>query len=128
MGRYHRRARRDANHAAIEAVFLQLGCSFIDVSQTPCGFDGLVGYGGLTMPIEIKNPEAENWKKRSKKNRTVEQLLTKNEKDIHARWTGGKRLVMSIDDVVETVKTLRKWHAAICRDTSKSTASKQLEA
>lgn len=109
MARFYGK-RRDANHFAIGKAFVALGCSVIDVSQTPCGFDWLIGYGGLTMPVEVKNPEADNWTKRSKKRRTAEVLLTKGEKKVHATWTGGKRLVMDNADVAETVNTLRRWH------------------
>ncbi len=108
-----RAARRDANHGAVVKAFERLGCSVIDVAATPCGFDIIVGYGGLCMPVEIKNPEADAWTKRSKKTRTAEKLLTPNEKAVHERWTGGKRLVMTMEDVARTVNTLRLWHRAL---------------
>lgn len=108
MSRYHRRARRDANHGEVTAAFERMGCSVIDVSQTPCGFDVLVGYGGLCMPVEIKNPNAIG------KAKSAAGKLTDNEKRIHDRWTGGKRLVQSMDDVAETVNTIRRWHVAVC--------------
>lgn len=112
MPRFYGR-RRDDNHWTIIKAFEQLGCSVIDVSQTPCGFDILVGFGGLCCPVEIKNPEADNFTKRAKKTRKAADLLTKGEKKIHDRWTGGARLVMSMTDVAETVNTLRRWHQAI---------------
>lgn len=112
MSRFYGR-RRDDNHWTIIKQFEQLGCSVIDVSQTPCGFDILVGYGGLTMPVEIKNPSAENWKKRNRKTRTADKLLSENEKKVIDRWTGGARLVMDGNDVAETVNTLRRWHVAL---------------
>ncbi len=93
--------RRDANHFDIIEAFRTLGCTVIDVSQTPCGFDILVGYGGLTMPVEIKTgPKSE---------------LTQFEKDIHASWTGGKRIVWDFDGVAETVNTLRRWHKTLAQ-------------
>jgi hypothetical protein len=86
-------------------AFERLGCSVIDVAATPCGFDLLIGYGGLTMPVEVKDgakpPSA--------------RKLTENEQRIHDRWTGGKRLVMDMDGVAETVATLRRWHASISK-------------
>jgi hypothetical protein len=112
MARFYGR-RRDGNHWTIIKAFEKLNASVIDVSQTPCGFDILVGYGGLCMPVEIKNPDADNWKKRAKGKRTAEKLLTPAEKKVHSTWTGGKRLVMDLNDVAETVNTLRRWHAAI---------------
>ena len=98
-----RAAKKDANHAEIVKAFEKMGCSVIDVSATPCGLDILVGYGGLCMPVEIKDgskpPSA--------------RKLTPNEAKIHARWTGGARLVKDFDDVVATVNTLRRWHQQI---------------
>ena len=102
-----RAAKKDANHAEIVKAFEKMGCSVIDVSMAPVGFDILVGYGGLTfgvtMPVEIKDgtkpPSA--------------RKLTANEAKIHARWTGGARLVKDFDDVVATVNTLRRWHQQI---------------
>ncbi len=98
-----RAARRDANHGAVVKAFERLGCSVIDVASTPCGFDLLVGYGGLTMPVEVKDgtkpPSARN--------------LTENEQKIHDRWTGGKRLVINMEDVALTAKVLRAWHVAV---------------
>lgn len=105
--------RRDGNHFEIVKIFEGLGCTVIDVSQIPCGFDILVGYGGITMPVEIKDPEAENWTKRTKKTRSASNLLTENEKKVHDRWTGGARLVMNADDVAETVNTMRRWHRVL---------------
>lgn len=103
-----RAARKDANHGAIVQAFERLGCSVIDVSATPCGFDIIVGYGGLTMPVEIKDgtkpPSA--------------RKLTKNEKKVHDYWTGGARVVKDIDGVAETVNTLRRWRELICAHSS----------
>ena len=98
-----RAAKKDANHAEIVKAFEKMGCSVIDVSATPCGFDILVGRGGVCIPVEIKDgskpPSA--------------RKLTANEAKIHARWTGGARLVKDFDDVVATVNTLRRWHQQI---------------
>lgn len=117
MARFYGR-RRDANHFEVIRMFERLGCTVIDVSQTPCGFDILVGYGGLTMPVEIKNPNAARGKKQAKK-------LTDNEKRIHDRWTGGIRLVMTADDVAETANTLRKWHKTLLQHLVNSCAASQ---
>lgn len=96
MARFFGR-RRDENHFPLIEAFRQLGCSVIDVSQTPCGFDILVGYGGLTMPVELK--------------RDAKAKLTEFEQKIHDSWTGGKRVVWDMDGVAETVNVLRRWHA-----------------
>lgn len=102
MSRFFGR-RRDANHFEIIKQFQQLGCTVIDVSQTPCGFDILVGYGGLTMPVEIKTG----------KQKDAAKKLTDNEKRVHERWTGGARLVTGPEAVAETVNTLRLWHRTL---------------
>lgn len=95
MSRFYGK-RRDANHFDIIEGFRRLGATVIDVSQTPCGFDILVGYGGLTMPVEIKTGPREK--------------LTDFEQRVHDSWTGGKRIVWDYDGVAETVNTLRRWH------------------
>ncbi len=98
-----RAARRDANHQEVIAAFEKMGCTVIDVAGIPCGFDILVGYGGLCLPVEIKDgtkpPSA--------------RKLTDNEAKVHAAWTGGARLVKDLDGVQETVRTLRRWHATL---------------
>lgn len=98
-----RASRKDANHGAVIAAFERMGCSVIDVSGTPCGFDILVGYGGLCIPVEIKDgtkpPSA--------------RKLTENEAKVHARWTGGKRIVLDMDGVAATANMLRRWHKAL---------------
>jgi hypothetical protein len=99
-----RAARRDRNHGEIVEAFGRLGCSVIDVASIPCGFDLLIGYGGLTIPVEVKD----GLKPPSKRK------LTKNEKKIHDRWTGGKRIVENVEQAAETANLLRRWHLAIC--------------
>lgn len=98
-----RYGRKDANHNAIAEAFERLGCSFVDLSGTPCGFDGAVGYGGMTILVEIKDGDKP----------PSARKLTTNEKKVHDRWTGGKRLVTNMDDVAATVNTLRRWHQAV---------------
>lgn len=100
-----RASRKDSNHNEISDAFKALGCTFIDLSDTPCGFDGAVGYGGLSILVEIKDPKKPPSKRR----------LTPNEEKKHAYWTGGKRLIMTLEDVAETANTLRRWRDAIYR-------------
>lgn len=100
MSRFYGK-RRDGNHFEIIQAFQQVGCTTIDVSQTPCGFDILVGYGGLTMPVEIKTGPKEK--------------LSDYEQKVHDGWTGGKRIVWDMDGVIETVNTLRRWHKTLAQ-------------
>ena len=103
MTRYARRL--DANHAEIKAAFDKLGCSVVDLSRMGEGCPDLaVGYGGLSMFVEIKDgtkpPSA--------------RKLTKPQEKLFARWTGGIRLVTCLDDVAVAVRWLRANHVAIC--------------
>ena len=99
-----RATRKDANHAEVIRAFERLGCSVIDVSGTPCGFDIVVGYAGQSRLVEIKDgtkpPSA--------------RKLTTNEAKIHGRWTGGMSIVTDLEDVMRVANTLRKWHATLC--------------
>jgi hypothetical protein len=95
--------RRDNNHKAICDFALKVGLTVIDLSQTPCGFDAAFGYGGLTMLVEIKNPKVDK----------THQQLTENEKKVHDAWTGGAKIVMTDDDVLECRRILMRWLSAI---------------
>lgn len=92
--------RQDGNHAAIRAEFKRLGCSWMDSYELGSGRpDGFVGYGGLCMPIEIKDPS------QSVKTRQ----LTPAQIEFHAYWTGGMRIVETMEQVAETVAVLAGW-------------------
>ena len=96
--------RVDANHAEIADAFRECGCSFLSMSALGDGApDGLVGWGGLCIPVEIKDgrkpPSA--------------RKLTPAQEEFRDSWTGGLRLVDSIDSVLETVALLKKWHAKL---------------
>lgn len=105
------RARRvDANHAEIKRAFEALGCSFLDVSQTPCGFDGVAGLGGLCICVEIKDGNKP----------PSDRKLTDNEAKVHAAWKGGMRIVENLDHVVETVNTLRRWARVLATELVKT--------
>lgn len=61
--------------------------------------DGVVGYGGLSMCIEIKDPS----KPRSKRK------LTPDEEVWHRHWTGGMRIIETPEQCAEVVKVLEGW-------------------
>lgn len=96
-----RAARVDANLSSIVADFRHLGCSVNVRNDDMADLD--VGYGGLSMIVEVKDgrkpPSA--------------RKLTENQVKRRKTWTGGIYLVQCPDDVLVAVKTLRRWHAAI---------------
>jgi len=101
--------RRDGNHASTIAAFKALGCSVIDLGSVGRGVgDLLVGYGGLTIMVEIKNPLQPPSKRK----------LTKAQEELRRDWTGGCRLVVTSDDIVDTVAVLRRWKLAISKEAS----------
>ena len=101
MRRY---GKTDANHSVIVAAFRKLGCSVLSLAPLGNGAPDLaVGYGGLTCLVEVKDgakpPSA--------------QALTPDQKQFMDTWTGGVRLVNSLEAVVETVELLRRWREKI---------------
>lgn len=100
------RARRvDANHAEVKLAFERLGCSVLDVSGTPCGFDLIVGFGGLSICVEVKDGAKPPSRRK----------LTRREREVHDTWKGGTRLVIDPESVVETVRLLQHWRTVISR-------------
>lgn len=100
-----RARRKDANQASIERAFRKMGCSVFDTSALGRGFpDLVVGHGGICIGVEIKDgskpPSA--------------RKLTPAQQEFRDNWTGGMRIVESVDDAIATVYLLRKWHSAIC--------------
>lgn len=95
MRRYQQRV--DANQADVVEAFRKAGCTVAIVNDL---FDLAVGYGGISMLVEVKDGN-----KPLKKGR---------QKEFHDAWTGGIRLVRGLEDVPPAVETLRRWHSAIC--------------
>ena len=95
-----RAARTDANLTEIVKALRQAGCS---VHITNGMWDITIGYGGLCMLGEVKDPR----KPPSKRRRTAaqEQWLQ--------TWTGGCRLILSVQDALEAANTLRAWSARL---------------
>jgi len=88
------RARRtDANHTAVAEAFEKAGFS---VDKTNGLWDLTVGYGGITILVEVKDGS----KPPSK------QKLTDREKKFHGSWTGGIRLITKVEDVQEVRRTV----------------------
>ena len=98
-----RRARRtDGNHSEIAEAFEKAGCS---VHRTNGDWDLTVGYGGLTLLIEVKDG----------KKPPSARKLTPNEKKFHNTWTGGIYLITCTADVLSAIKTMKADLAAINR-------------
>ena len=98
MRRY---GKTDRNHAEIVKAFRSLGCSVLSLAPLGSGAPDLaVGYGGLTLLVEIKDgtvvPSA--------------RKLTPDQETFWDTWRGGVRLVTDLQAVVETVDLLNAWH------------------
>jgi hypothetical protein len=94
LRRYQQRV--DGNTTEIVEAFRALGVSCEVVNDL---FDLVVGYGGISMIVEVKMPKA--------------KIKAGRQQKFHDRWTGGIRLVRSVEDVAATVATLRRWHSLL---------------
>jgi hypothetical protein len=65
--------------------------------------DLLVGYGGLCLPVEVKDgskpPSA--------------RKLTPDEERFRMNWRGGYKIVEDLAGVQETVDLLQRWHRVL---------------
>lgn len=99
-----RARRQDANHAEIRELFRKHGGSWFDTHALGRGFpDGVVGYGGLVLAVEVKNP----------KKPPSQRKLTPKEQKFHAQWTGCIRVVENEEDVKLVMQTLKNWQRYI---------------
>jgi hypothetical protein len=97
------RARRvDANLKVIAAAYRILGCT---VDVTNAKWDLTVGYGGIAELVEVKDGA----KSASRRKLTPAQV------EFRKWWTGGIRLIQSLEDVTAHVSAIRKRHIAITR-------------
>lgn len=89
-------ARRvDGNHGDIRDAFRKLGCKVFDACRVGQGFpDLVVQYGGLTVLCEVKTEKGK-------------KTATQEGSEMMAR------IVRNLEDVAETVATLRKWHQVL---------------
>lgn len=96
-----RRGKKDANHNELKALFLQLGCSVLDLYDTgiPGCPDVVVGVMGRNELVEIKNPGTSYGK----------AGLNANQSAFEREWRGGgMHIVKTPDDVVSLVQKLRR--------------------
>lgn len=87
-----------------------MGCSVCDLSPLGNGHpDLLIGYGGISLPVEVKDGSKPPSKRR----------LTKDEERFRMTWTGGYKIVEDLAGVAETVALLQRWRDAICANASR---------
>lgn len=101
------RARKvDANHGEIIKALRKVGCTVLDMSRLGDGApDIAIGYGGLTCLAEIKDGSKPPSKRR----------LSSDEQEWHDAWTGGCRLILSLEDALAAANTLRRWSDVLRR-------------
>lgn len=104
MRRYAQRV--DANLAEVVAAIRATGCSVWLINDA---VDIGIGYGGICLLAEVKDGR----KKPSARKLTPAQVKFRQ------TWTGGIRLITSVDDAMAAVRTLRAWHGAIVREAVK---------
>lgn len=99
LHRKRRRAKRDANHAAIVKALELAGCSVLDLSAVGGGApDVLVGYRCSNVLLEIKNPAT----KRGQKGTGA--ITVARQTEFRASWRG---------DPVTVVHTAEEARAAL---------------
>lgn len=92
------RKRTDANHAEIMRAYKQLGATVCDLSQQPGTLDLLVGIGGITDWIEVKDGSKP----------PSQRKLTEAEQQLFDIWKGRKPvLIESLEQVADHVAWLR---------------------
>lgn len=94
-----RRHRSDKNSSRIVDILSQCGFFYIDTSQVGRGFtDGVVGYGGETFLVEIKNGDSPfGWK------------FTEDQKEFRNRWNGGEIVTLDTEEAAITwIQKVRK--------------------
>jgi hypothetical protein len=107
-----RAARTDANLTEIVKAYRKLGCSvYVDNGMV----DLWAGYGGLTDLVEVKNPKMPPSKRK----------LTPAQVKFRETWTGGVRLIMSLDDVKSHVDTMRRRHLVLAEHALKACRVKE---
>lgn len=95
------RARRtDANLKSIADAYRTLGCS---VHVTNGMWDLTIGYGGISELVEVKDGAKP----------PSRRTLTKVQVAFRQTWTGGIRLIQTLDDVMIHVNMMMKRHRTL---------------
>jgi hypothetical protein len=87
--------RVDDNQKIIVKAFRQAGASVLHLHIVGHGCPDLaIGYNGITVMVEVKNPEG-----------IVE--LTDDEKEFSASWRGSYRIIRTVEDVMDLLEVIR---------------------
>jgi len=93
-----RLARIDANQPALVKFIRKMGASFQHTHQISGALDGIIGYKGVDVRVEIKDPEQPP----SRRKLTSPEIVT------ICAWKGRPpEIIETEDDVMALLKTLR---------------------
>lgn len=99
-----RKAKTDANQKELVAVMRKLGMSVAITSNAHDGFtDTVVGYGGVTVLVEIKDGN----KPLSRRKLTPAQV------DFHGAFKGAITVIETVDQAIELVNRIKQVSASI---------------
>lgn len=92
MPRGHRQSRRDSNHTDIVNFVRGIGMTWQDTHSISGALDGIAGYLGVDVRVEIKSPGPPST-----------QRLTTAEDKTFMEWKGRKPVIwITEDDVIAT--------------------------
>jgi hypothetical protein len=90
-------ARVDENQGEIVRALQAYGCTTQSLASVGLGCpDQLIGYRGVNILMEIKNPEQDPNKRK----------LTPDQRGWHERWRGQKAVVETIDEALDVVRNI----------------------
>ena len=94
-----RAARVDSNQVEIVEAFRAAGCDVLHTHQLGQGAPDLfVAFSGIWLAIEVK---------------TQHGKLTEAQETLYSGLKTRPRIVRNVEEVAETVRTLKRWHEAI---------------
>ena len=100
-----RARRRDANEAAIVDALRAIGCSVQPLDQGGGVPDLLVGRGGVTLLLEVKNPESTGGAKPGERRAKGRGCLTADQVVWFFEWRGAPVIeVVSVEEAVAAVE------------------------
>ena len=97
------RRRADSNQPALVKLIRSMGASFQHTHSIPGALDGIIGYRGTDVRVEIKDPEKPLSKRK----------LNEAEQDTFDEWRGRKpEVIETEEDVLNLLKQLQQDRAA----------------
>lgn len=100
-----RAKRRDANEAAIVAALRAIGCSVAALDQGDGVPDLLVGRNGVTLLLEVKNPDAAGFTIPGGIRRKGRGTLRPAQVEWFAAWRGSPVIeVVSVEEAIAAVE------------------------